>query len=232
VSIAKGAALPGSFGYLGFDILPGSIDNTISLKIVSASVGGAVRIPQREQCLSLLDDMDMPEHILAHSELVCKVALLLTDALQLAGVELNRPLVNASALLHDITKPRSFTTGENHSKTGGEYLAGLGFAEVGEIVRQHVILDAYFAAETPNEAEVVNYADKRVLHDKIVPLGDRMQYILQRYAKTEEHIQWLKKVWAQTALLERRLFDYLAFTPAQLCERIAESICQPQTARQ
>lgn len=181
-----------------------------------------MRIPGRALCLSLLDDMDMPEHILAHSDLVCKVALLITDGLGMAGVELNRPLVNASALLHDITKPRSFTTGENHSRTGGEYLTGLGFPEVGDIVRQHVILDAYFAAEHPNEAEVVNYADKRVLHDKIVSLDERMQYILQRYAKNEMHIQILNTVWEQTTLLEKRLYAYLTFTPRQLSERIED----------
>jgi uncharacterized protein len=184
--------------------------------------GKIVRIPGRAQCLSLLDDMDMPEHILAHSDMVCKVALLITDGLGMAGIVLNRPLVNASALLHDITKPRSFTTGENHSRTGGEYLTGLGFPEVGDIVRQHVMLDAYFAAEHPNEAEVVNYADKRVLHDKIVSLHERMQYILQRYARNETHIQILNTVWEQTTLLEKRLYAYLTFTPHQLNDRIEE----------
>ena len=184
--------------------------------------GKIVRIPGRAQCLSLLDDMDMPEHILAHSDLVRKVALLIADGLGMAGVVLNRPLVNASALLHDITKPRSFTTGENHSRTGGEYLTGLGFPEVGDIVRQHVMLDAYFATEHPNEAEVVNYADKRVLHDKIVSLDERMQYILQRYAKNETHIQILNTVWEQTTLLEKRLYAYLTFTPRQLKDRIEE----------
>nr|WP_281432320.1 HD domain-containing protein [Desulfatitalea alkaliphila] len=169
----------------------------------------------------------MPEHILAHSQLVCQVALLLTDALQAAGVPLNRPLVHASALLHDITKPRSFTTGENHAQTGGEYLAGLGFPEVGEVVRQHVVLDAYFAAEAPNEAEIVNYADKRVLHDKIVPLDQRMQYILARYAKTETHVRMLQKVWEQTDQLEKRLFAYLRFTPLQLCDRVDAERCPP-----
>jgi uncharacterized protein len=179
-----------------------------------------VRIPQPNECLLILTDMQMPAHIQAHSELVCKVALVLTDRLAFAGVPLNRALVRASALLHDVTKARSFSTGENHSKTGGEYLTDLGFPEVGHIVRQHVILDAYFAAQTPNEAEVVNYADKRVLHDQVVPLADRMEYILQRYAKTEEHRQWLKSVWEQTVLLEKRLFDYLSFTPAQLLEHL------------
>lgn len=179
-----------------------------------------MQIPQREKCLLMLSEMCMPDHILAHSELVCRVALLLTDELVAAGVNLNRPLVDASALLHDITKPRSFQTGENHSRTGGEYLTGLGYPEVGHVVRQHVILDAYFAGEQPNEAEIVNYADKRVLHDHIVPLDERMTYILERYAKTAEHRQWLKIVWEQTVLLENRLFDHLSFAPLQLIDHI------------
>ena len=179
-----------------------------------------MRIPLRSECLHMLADMEMPDHIQAHSMLVCRVALLLTDDLWSAGVTLNRPLVKASALLHDITKARSFTTGENHSQTGGEYLSGIGFPEVGDIVRQHVILDAYFKGEVPCEAEIVNYADKRVLHDQVVPLDDRMSYILQRYAKTEEHRRWLKAVWDQTLRLEERLFSYLAYRPHQVCEML------------
>lgn len=179
-----------------------------------------MQIPPREECLLMLTEMQMPGHILAHSELVCRVALLLTDGLVAAGVNLNRSLVDASALLHDITKPRSFQTGENHSRTGGEYLTGLGYPEVGHIIRQHVILDAYFAGKQPNEAEIVNYADKRVLHDHIVSLDERMGYILKRYAKTAEHKQWLNTVWEQTILLEKRLFAYLTFDPLQLVDKI------------
>ena len=179
-----------------------------------------MRIPPRSECMHMLTDMEMPDHIKAHSMLVCQVALLITDGLVSAGVSLNRPLVKASALLHDITKPRSFTTGENHSKTGGEHLSEAGYPEVGDIVRQHVILDAYFESEAPSEAEIVNYADKRVLHDQVVSLEDRMTYILERYAKTEEHRRWLKVVWDQTMLLEKRLFSYLNFRPGQVGERV------------
>lgn len=179
-----------------------------------------LRIPESEECLNMLAVMQMPAHIQAHSELVCRVALLLTDGLIRAGVSLNRSLVNASALLHDITKPRSFTTGENHSKTGGEYVSGLGYPEVGEVIRQHVILDAYFAQAAPSEAEVVNYADKRVLHDRIVPLHDRMEYIMQRYAKTEEHRLWMRIIWDHTLELEKRLFAYLSYAPLELTEHL------------
>lgn len=179
-----------------------------------------MRIPPRKECLQMLSDTHMPDHIQAHSRLVCRVALKLTDALIAAGVPLNRSLVTASALLHDITKPRSFTTGENHSQTGGEYLTDMGYPEVGNVIRQHVILDAYFQDENPNEAEIINYADKRVLHDRVVPLNDRMDYITERYAKTDLHRQWMKKMRSQTELLEKRLFAYLDFSPSDLIDHL------------
>lgn len=160
-----------------------------------------------------MNTVNMPDHIKDHSHLVCRVALVLTDGLIVAGIDINRKLVEASALLHDITKSRSFETGENHAKTGGEYLTGLGFPEVGDIVRQHVMLDSYFASEKPNEAEVVNYADKRVLHDQIVPLDERMAYIQRRYAHTQKRRELLKILWDQSRVLEKRLFSYLTFHP-------------------
>ncbi len=172
-----------------------------------------VRIPPKKECFQLLHSVDMPDHIQAHSRMVCQVALVLTDGLIGAGIDINRNLVRASALLHDITKPRSFKTGENHAQSGGVYLSELGFPEVGNIVRQHVMLDHYFAADAPDEAEVVNYADKRVLHDRIVPLDDRMAYILDRYAKTKKHQELLHTLWDHTRTLEKRLFSYLNFHP-------------------
>lgn len=178
-------------------------------------------IPLKQECLRLYAAMEMPDHIQDHSRLVCRVALLLTDGLISAGVPLNRDLVRASAMLHDITKPRSFSTGENHAKTGGEYLEAMGCPEVGSIIRQHVVLDHYFAADCPDEAEVVNYADKRVLHDRVVSLDDRMEYILQRYAKTPERQQLLQQIWVKTRTLEQRLFAYLAFTPDLLADHLA-----------
>jgi putative nucleotidyltransferase with HDIG domain len=168
----------------------------------------------------MMAGMQMPGHIQDHCYLVCRVALYLTDELALAGVTLNRPLVVAAALLHDITKPRSFQTRENHAQTGGEYLSTLGFPEVGEIVRQHIVLDEYFVQGDPIEAEVVNYADKRVLHDHIVPLDERMGYILERYADTLDRQILLKQLWEQTTQLEKRLFGFLSFSPLQLVLRL------------
>lgn len=179
-----------------------------------------VQIPGMDDCIQMMAGMQMPAHIQDHSHLVCRVAVYLTDELAVAGVTLNRPLVVASSLLHDITKPRSFETRENHAQTGGEYLTGLGFPEVGDIVRQHIVLDEYIVRGAPIEAEVINYADKRVLHDRIVPLDDRMAYILARYAHTVDRRILLKQLWEQTTRLEKRLFGFLSFSPLQLGARL------------
>jgi len=143
-------------------------------------------------------------------------------ALQIAAEEdADTYVVELAALLHDITKPRSFTTGENHARTGGEYLARLGFPEVGGIVRQHVILDCYFAGRFPSEAELVNYSDKRVLHDSIVSLNDRMDYIFKRYATTGSLQRRARQVWRDSLALEKRIFSYLSIEPDQLAQCLA-----------
>ena len=175
-----------------------------------------MRIPTRQDCLELICELEMLEHIVAHSLQVCRVALYLVDRLAKEGIALDREMVEAAALLHDITKTRSFQTGEMHTETGAELLRERGYSEVGEIVRQHVKLDTYFQAEIPDEAEIVNYSDKRVLHDKIVPMADRMDYILERYgqrADLGDRLQWL---WKKSEEVERRIFSGLPFGPEKI----------------
>jgi putative nucleotidyltransferase with HDIG domain len=157
--------------------------------------------------------MRMMEHIVRHSLQVCRVAELLVQQLREKGRTLNRDLVRAAALLHDITKTRSLTTGEQHSESGCNLLADRGYAEVGDIVRQHVKLDIYFGSDSPSEAEIVNYADKRVLHDRIVSLDERMAYILERYGATPEYRARLRWLWQISNQQEKRIFAELSFPP-------------------
>ena len=162
----------------------------------------------------------MMPHIVAHSRQVCRVAVVLTDALNDRGIGLHRDLVRAAAMLHDITKTRSFESGEDHAETGGRLLTDLGWPEVGDIVRQHVHLDANGHPGPPTEVEIVNYADKRVMHDSIVSLEQRMDYILQRYGTTPMHRRRIQKLWQQTTTLEQKLFDGLPFEPAAVASRL------------
>jgi len=175
-----------------------------------------MRIPSRENCYRLIREMRMMEHIVRHSLQVCRVAELLVQQLREKGRTLNRDLVRAAALLHDITKTRSLTTGEQHSESGCKLLADRGYAEVGDIVRQHVKLDIYFDSDAPSEAEIVNYADKRVLHDRIVSLDERMAYILERYGATPEYRARLRWLWKISNRQEKRIFAELPFPPGAI----------------
>jgi uncharacterized protein len=179
-----------------------------------------IMIPTETECRRLIAGMGMLENIVAHSRQVCRVSLLIVDNLKPDA--LNRELIRAAALLHDITKTRSFQTHEDHAETGAQLLSEIGYPEVGRIVGQHIRLGRYFASAVPNEAEVVNYADKRVLHDRIVPLGERMGYILEKYGREQERKRAILLLWEKTEAVETRLFAGLPFAPDDISRLLAE----------
>jgi putative nucleotidyltransferase with HDIG domain len=163
-------------------------------------------------------DMKMMDHIVLHSIQVCRVATYITDYLVVPHSRLNAKMIRSAALLHDITKTRSFDTGENHALTGGQFLSDRGYPEVGNLVRQHVVLDEYNPTKIPAEADILNYADKRVLHDEIVDLDRRLDYILERYAKKAEDRERITLLWENSKLLENRIFSELPIFPEDLSQ--------------
>jgi putative nucleotidyltransferase with HDIG domain len=160
--------------------------------------------------------MEMLDHIVVHSMQVCRVATLLTENLIDQGIDLNFDLIQAAGLLHDITKTHSFQTKENHALTGGQFLAARGFSEVGSLVGQHVRLDEYPNPAIVSEAAIINYADKRVLHDKVVSLEKRLDYILGKYAKVPEHRKRIYWLWEKTKEIEDVIFSALSYSPGYL----------------
>ncbi len=73
---------------------------------------------------------------------------------------------------------------------------------------------------TVSEAEILNYADKRVMHDEIVILDRRMDYILDRYGETPAHRERIKMLWQKTKELEIKIFKDLPLTPDDLIRLI------------
>ena len=176
----------------------------------------SMKIPSKQQCFKLMYEMKMMDHIAAHSIRVCQVAIFLVDCLNGQAGDLNRDLVQAAALLHDITKTRSFETGENHAVTARDLLQDLGHPEISRIVGQHVRLDSYGVSDVVSEAEIVNYSDKRVLHDRVVSLEERFDYIMERYARDEEDRERIRFLTGKTSDLGKRIFDRLSLTPDTL----------------
>ena len=179
-----------------------------------------MKIPTKDQCYQMISEMKMMDHIVVHSLQVCRVATFLTEHLNKQHYRLNFDLIQSAALLHDITKTRSFETREDHALTGGEHLSECGYPAIGDLIRQHVKLDTYSDAGTISEAEVLNYADKRVLHDEIVDLDRRMDYIVERYGETPAHRERIHMLWQKTKDLEDRIFGVISFAPGDLNQLI------------
>ena len=158
----------------------------------------------------------MLDHIIAHSSRVRDVATFIAEKLKGHRINLNLDLIRASAMLHDVTKTRSITTGERHASTGARLLKTLGYPEVGSIVGQHVLLENYDVNESPSEADIVNYSDKRVLHADVVTLNERMTYIMDRYGNNEIERDRIRTLREYTNILEAKIFSYLHFNPDDL----------------
>jgi hypothetical protein len=66
------------------------------------------------------------------------------------------------------------------------------------------------------EAEILNYADKRVLHDEVVSLDRRRDYILERYGKLPEDQERIRWLWKKTLDLENKIFSDLTIVPEDI----------------
>ncbi|HOW57479.1 MAG TPA: HD domain-containing protein [Smithellaceae bacterium] len=174
--------------------------------MANTPINSSDRIPSLEECARLMVEYCMLPNIAAHSRQVMRVALAIADNLK-NGVSINRNLVVAAALLHDITKTRALQTRERHDESGGTLLRELGFARIGEIVEQHVILLDFNLQEKLDEREIIYYADKRVMHDQIVSLAERVEDLIVRYGFTEEI---KKRIWQNTSqayIVEKKIAD-------------------------
>jgi len=179
-----------------------------------------MNIPSQKKCFELIEQMNMMSHIIDHSLTVANVAYFLSKNLKQRFPEININLVTSAALLHDITKTRSFDTKESHSATGGELLTGLGYPETGDIIRQHIILDSDKMNSSVSEQEIVNYSDKRVLHDQVVLLEKRLSYIHKKYGTQKGFKERIKIMWAKTVNLEKKIFSHLDIKPKELSRNI------------
>lgn len=159
----------------------------------------------------------MLPHIREHSFLVMEVAKFLGEALVDAGFPLHLPLIESGALLHDLGKTACLGTAHNHAHWGAEVLAALGYGEVAQIVREHVHLDgAHADPRLLREAEVVNYADKRVLHTRVVTLAARFADLQERYGRTPKALARIAATAIRAQALEDKLFAPLPLTSPDL----------------
>ncbi len=169
----------------------------------------------------------MPEHIKEHSTVVARVAMALFHGIAIEpqkkpGTE----EIIAGALLHDIAKSKCIEEECNHAEVGQDICIHHGYPEIGEIVGEHVILHSFsharLAAGLFTAKDIIYYADKRVRHDQIVSLDQRLEYILERYGNNDAKRQHLILInFKKCQDLESYLFAYMPYIPSELSQHIA-----------
>jgi putative nucleotidyltransferase with HDIG domain len=174
------------------------------------------RPPSRERCLRLMDQHGMLGNIVSHSLEVTRVALFLCEELNRKGQRIDPDQVEAASLLHDLAKTECLSTKEDHAQQGYELLKKMGYDRIGQVVAQHIQIWKEGNPSCVSEEEVVNYADKRVCHDRIVSLETRFQDLKDRYGKGRTSLRQFKELKEATLEIERKIFSILRMDPNDL----------------
>jgi|SRR3989338_482627 len=137
------------------------------------------KIPSKPECLAILAKNKTPSNVIEHCKTVCKVAEEIAGNLIKKGIKVDKKLVTAAALLHDVVREK-----EDHVSEGAKLIRELGFPEVAEVISKHSLHKIEDPEKQPHtyEEKIVFYADKRAKGSKIVSLEERFKDLKQRYA--------------------------------------------------
>ncbi len=179
-------------------------------------------IPDVKECLDIMEQYHMLPNIKDHSIVVAGVAEIIASSLIALGHELSMDRVIAGALLHDIGKTACLDNNNDHAAKGVEICLAHNLEPLADIVGEHVILRNYSSGKNFSEKEIVYYADKRVNHDQVVSLAERLTYILERYGRNNVvRCEAIKTNYALCQDLEKRMFSFLSFEPVDIEKLLA-----------
>jgi hypothetical protein len=147
-------------------------------------------VPGRVEAAELLLSLDPPAWFMHHARAVAEVAAWLAARIAVAGAIVDRPLVEAAALLHDVDKllPADDPARDlPHGDGSAAWLTRRGHAELARSVAGHPVTrlvdgERYrrWAAFASREERVVAYADKRA-GQRLEPMAARFASWQRRY---------------------------------------------------
>lgn len=139
------------------------------------------QVPTLQECHVILSRIHpVADDVRAHSLKVAGVADLIVRALARAGVVLDREMIQAAALLHDLARGQ-----KNHAAVGRRILEQMGFDDTAALVGTHMDLVREPGAAL-DAAGVLYLADKMVRGDRLVPLETRFAAALKRFGGDPE----------------------------------------------
>ncbi len=161
------------------------------------------------------------------------------------GYPVKLRLIRQAGLLHDILKICDFKNtgndtsawrrirkefrGSDHVTAGYILLKSLGEDKIAETIKKHrfscIIHENINERPRTWEEKILYYADKRVTHDKIVPLGNRLEDLNQRYGHknlTRKSVENIKAIYQ----LEKEICSAAGLKPLQITDLLIGSSIQ------
>jgi len=196
-------------------------------------------LPDRDECLALIAEYHVPVHIVRHSEAAARLGVFLAERLNENGATVDVALVERACLLHDLFRVCDFPLEDfswfeppvseedkakwrrlkaRHGANQHEDAAALFFGESYPVLAETIRKHRY----TAWEEKLVYYADKRVMHDTIVPLRERLEEahhrsgIVLAKAGKQRDINTEQKVDALIFKLEKEIFAHLTLAPDEI----------------
>ena len=178
-----------------------------------------IMIPTEDQVKQLWEKYGLPERKRRHVALVARVAGFLAQQIDKATKQqINKPLLQAGALLHDIDKNIPRLPGEQHPDAGVRILRKEGMGEVADLVKTHplhAILDPAIAPKTIEE-KLLFLADKMVKHE-VIGVDARFALWRDEHLPTAEQ-EVLDAAYPKVKELEKEVLDLIGWEPKRILE--------------
>jgi len=186
-------------------------------------------VPGRADAAALLLSLDPPSWFTTHSCAVAEVAAWLATRIEAVGIAVDRPLIEAAALLHDVDKIVAQDDPARqlpHGEGSADWLTRRGHPELSRAVANHPVTRLHDAeafarwiAFATREERIVAYADKRA--------GQRLESMTERFASWQRRYPdgprgdgWSaeesREIQLRAALLERDVCDAAQIAPGEV----------------
>ena len=175
-------------------------------------------VPDRSTARRLLEEQELPDGIVVHSEGVARVAVAAAGLVAEAQIPVDGTLVEAAALLHDIDKVEIRRTGGEHGVIGARRLEALGYEELAMPVASHPITalldDDRFPIGWPSV--LVAVADRHVAQE-FMTVDQRLDDMKGRHP---EHAESIEAARRPAHALEEELAAVTGLSVDALVERL------------
>jgi len=202
----------------------------------------------------MLAEYHVPPHIVNHSKAVAKLAVFLAQRLNENGAAVDVTLLEGACLLHDLLRVLDFKESDFNlfeqnlpqqekakwQRLRSKYKSITHEDAAYDILREQYPVLAlaikrhrYMALPDENEKpdtweeKLLYYADKRVMHDTIVPLKERLaeghkRNVLSHGSEAKSKIN-IAKVDPLTYEMEKEIFDKIGLDPDEVTHEFIDS---------